>query len=124
MKLRIDKFVWFVRITKTRNEATELIKSGKIFLNHQIVKASKEVNIGDSIHVKKNNATFNYKIIELLERRIGPKLVENFIADQTEPEEKEKYQNYQLAQKQYRINGTGRPTKKQRRLIISLKDVT
>jgi ribosome-associated heat shock protein Hsp15 len=124
MKLRIDKFVWFVRITKTRNEATELIKLGKIYLNHQIVKASKEVNIGDSIQIKKNNATFNFKILELLERRIGPKLVENYILDQTEPVEKEKYQKYQLAQKEYRINGSGKPTKKQRRLILSLKDVT
>jgi ribosome-associated heat shock protein Hsp15 len=124
MKLRIDKFVWFVRMTKTRIEATELVKSGKIFLNHQIVKASKEVIIGDSIQIKKNNATFNYIIIELLDRRIGPKLVDNYILDQTEPQEKEKYQNYQLTQKQYRINGTGKPTKKQRRLIISLKDVT
>ncbi|MEY4571737.1 MAG: hypothetical protein RLZ10_948 [Bacteroidota bacterium] len=124
MKLRIDKFVWFVRMTKTRIEATELVKSGKIFLNHQIVKASKEVIIGDTIQIKKNNATFNYIIIELLDRRIGPKLVDNYILDQTEPQEKEKYQNYQLTQKQYRINGTGKPTKKQRRLIISLKDVT
>jgi len=118
MKLRIDKFVWFVRITKTRNEAIELIKAGKIYLNHQIVKASKEVTIGDSI------ATFSYKILQILDRRVGPKLVETYILDQTEPEEKEKYQNYQLAQKQYRINGTGRPTKKQRRLILSLKVVT
>jgi len=124
MKLRIDKFVWFVRMTKTRIEATELVKSGKIFLNHQIVKASKEVIIGDTIQIKKNNATFNYIIIELLDRRIGPKLVDNYILDQTEPQEKEKYKNYQLTQKQYRINGTGKPTKKQRRLIISLKDVT
>jgi ribosome-associated heat shock protein Hsp15 len=111
-------------MTKTRIEATELVKSGKIFLNHQIVKASKEVIIGDTIQIKKNNATFNYIIIELLDRRIGPKLVDNYILDQTEPQEKEKYQNYQLTQKQYRINGTGKPTKKQRRLIISLKDVT
>jgi len=124
MKLRIDKFVWFVRITKTRNEAIELIKAGKIYLNHQIVKASKEVTIGDSIQIKKNNATFSYKILQILDRRVGPKLVETYILDQTEPEEKEKYQNYQLAQKQYRINGTGRPTKKQRRLILSLKVVT
>ena len=61
VKLRLDKYVWCVRLTKTRNEATTLIKNGKILLNQNSVKPSKEVTVLDSIQVKKHNAVFSLK---------------------------------------------------------------
>ena len=62
MSLRIDKYVWFVRLAKTRTLATELVQRNKIKLNDMPVKPSKEVKIGDTVSIIKNNATFSYKI--------------------------------------------------------------
>lgn len=117
MSLRIDKFVWFVRLTKTRSIASDLVQKGKIKLNQQQVKSSREVNIGDVIQVIKHAAIFEYKILDLLDRRVGAKLVSNYLLDITSPEEIEKLKIYMAAQSSYRDYGTGRPTKHDRRNI-------
>lgn len=114
MSLRVDKFVWFVRLTKTRSLATDLVQKGKIKLNETSVKASKEVKIGDSISILKNNAVFTYKIKDLLDRRVGARLVADYLIDCTDPMEIEKYKTYQGAQSVYREYGTGRPSRKDR----------
>ena len=122
--MRLDKYVWCVRLTKTRNEATTLIKNGKILLNQNSVKPSKEVTVFDSIQVKKHNAVFSYKILELVDKRMGPKLVQSYLEDTTQDLERAKYKEYQLAQKEYNQFGVGKPTKKQRRTITLFKNVT
>lgn len=114
MSLRIDKYVWFVRLAKTRTLATELVQKNKIKLNDNPVKPSKEVKIGDTISIIKNNATFSYKIKDLLDRRVGAKLVANYLIDITDPLELEKFKTYQAAQNVYREYGTGRPSRKDR----------
>ncbi len=124
MKLRLDKYVWCVRLCKTRNEATTLIKNGKILLNQIPVKPSKEISISDTIQVKKHNAVFSYKILELVDKRMGPKLVQTYLEDTTLDSERTKYAEYQLAQKEYNQFGVGKPTKKQRRTITLFKNVT
>jgi ribosome-associated heat shock protein Hsp15 len=124
VKLRLDKYVWCVRLTKTRNEATTLIKNGKILLNQHHVKPSKEIAVLDVIQVKKHNAIFSFKTIELIDRRIGPKLVSTYIEETTPDSEKDKYKEYQQAQKEYNQYGIGKPTKKQRRTITLFKNVT
>lgn len=114
MSLRLDKFVWFVRLCKTRTLATELVQKGKIKLNGNQAKASKEVKIGDTVSIIKNNAVFSYKIKDLLDRRVGAKLVPDFLIDVTDPMEIEKFKTYQAAQSVYREYGTGRPSRKDR----------
>lgn len=114
MSLRIDKYVWFVRLAKTRTLATELVQRNKIKLNDMPVKPSKEVKIGDTISIIKNNATFSYKIKDLLDRRVGAKLVADYLIDITDPLELEKFKTYQAAQSVYREYGTGRPSRKDR----------
>lgn len=114
MSLRVDKMVWFVRLTKTRSLATELIQKGKIKLNGATVKPSKEIKIGDTVSILKNNATFSYKIKDLLDRRVGAKLVPDYLIDTTDPLELEKFKTYQAAQSVYREYGTGRPSRKDR----------
>lgn len=114
MSLRIDKYIWFVRLAKTRTLATELVQKNKIKLNENPVKPSKEVKIGDTISIIKNNATFSYKIKDLLDRRVGAKLVADYLIDITDPLELEKYKTYQAAQSVYREYGTGRPSRKDR----------
>ena len=92
MAIRLDKFVWSVRLTKTRSIATELISKGKIRINGMDVKPSKEVKVNDVIHVSKNAAVFTYQVKVLLDKRIGPKLVTDYLEDITPIEEKEKFQ--------------------------------
>ena len=122
MGVRIDKFVWSVRLAKTRSLATELVKKGKVKLNQENIKPSKEVKVGDEINIVKHTALFSYKIKDLLNNRVGAKLVENYIIETTPEEEKEKYETYLLAQKSYRHYGTGKPTKKDRRAIEDFLD--
>ncbi len=122
MALRIDKYVWAVRLTKTRSQASELISKGKIKINEMDVKPSRDIKMGDTINIHKNSAVFSYKVLELLEKRVGPKLVSIYIEDITPIEEVEKFKSYQEAQRGYRDMGTGRPSKKDRRSLDDFLD--
>lgn len=119
MLVRVDKFIWCVRLAKTRSQATELVARGKIKLNKVAVKAAKQVKVGDVISISKNSALFEYEIKSLLENRIGAKMVSDYLMDITLPEEIEKSKLYQQAQSQYRSNGSGKPTSKERRDLES-----
>ena len=122
MSLRWDKYLWSVRITKTRSQATEMLQKGRIRINGADIKPSREPKIGDEIAVAKNGATFTYKVLALLEKRVGPKLVGDYLQDTTDPEEIEKFKRYQLAQSAYRNYGTGKPSKKDRRDLDDFLD--
>lgn len=117
MSCRLDKFVWSVRLAKTRSQAADAISKNKVKINNESAKPSKEVKLGDEIQILRHTATFSYKVIQLLERRVGAKLVADYIVDITDPEEVEKLKIYQLSQSVYRDNGTGKPSKKDRRNI-------
>ena len=121
MKIRFDKYVWCVRLAKTRSQASELISKGKIRLNGQDVKSSKEIKVNDVIGVQKHSATFNYKVLVLLDKRLGAALIPTYIEDQTTEEEILKFKQYQLAQKAYRETD-GKPTKKDRREVDKFMD--
>ena len=121
MSVRIDKFIWFTRLCKTRSIATEQVKKGKVKLNGEGIKPAREVKVGDEIGIVKHTSVFTYKIKSLLNNRVGPKLVEDYIIDLTPLEEIEKYKTYQAAQSAYRGHGTGKPTKKERRALESFK---
>jgi ribosome-associated heat shock protein Hsp15 len=122
MAIRFDKFVWSVRLTKTRSIATELISKGKIRINGLDVKPSKDVKVSDVIHVLKNSAVYTYKIKALIDKRVGPKLVIDYLEDITPLEEIEKFKLYVDSQSVYRQNGTGKPTKKDRRSLDDFLD--
>jgi ribosome-associated heat shock protein Hsp15 len=101
-------------LAKTRSQASELISKGKIRLNGQEAKPSKEIKLNDIIGVQKHNATFEYKVLLLLDKRLGAALITSYIEDFTKEEEILKFKQYQLAQKAYRETD-GKPTKKDRR---------
>ncbi len=122
MSVRVDKFMWCVRLAKTRSVATELIKKGKVKINQDTIKPSREVKVGDVISLTKHNAEFSFKILSLLEKRVGARLVEEFILDITPAGEIEKFKIYQESQKVYRNFGTGKPTKKDRRDLEEFLD--
>jgi ribosome-associated heat shock protein Hsp15 len=114
MKCRLDKYLWCVRLSKTRSLATEAVSKGRFKLNGESVKPAREVKIGDQIDVQRNSATFSFKIIGLLDKRVGAPLVADYITDITPPEEIEKFKSYQAAQRVYRETD-GKPTKRDRR---------
>jgi ribosome-associated heat shock protein Hsp15 len=114
MKLRWDKFMWCVRLAKTRSIASDLISKGKIKVNGETIKPSREVKLNDLISVQKNTATFTFKAVGFTDKRVGAQLVSNFLVDLTPQDEIEKLKLYQVAQRNYRQTD-GKPTKKDRR---------
>ena len=118
--MRIDKFLWSVRIFKTRNVASEACKSGRVTMSGQFVKSSRAVKEGDVIEVKKNPIWRKYKVKKLLKNRVGAKLVEDYVLDLTPPEELEKLEIIRKTGVLSRPRGLGRPTKKERRDIDKL----
>lgn len=122
MSLRWDKYLWCVRLAKTRTTATDLFQKGKVLVNDAHVKPSREPKVGDKISVLRNNATFTFTVLALLDKRVGAKLVGEYLLDTTSEEEIEKFRQYQLAQSAYRNYGTGKPSKKDRREIETFLD--
>lgn len=121
-QIRIDKFLWSVRIYKTRSIASDECRKGRILIDNIQVKPSRIVYGNEIITVKKPPVNFSYRVKEPIENRVSAKLVEQFIEDLTPPEEKAKLDIKQSIGVGIRDRGTGRPTKKERRLIDKLKE--
>ena len=113
--MRIDKYIWCVRLSKTRSLATEWINKGKIKLNNASTKSSKEVKYGDVIYFQKNTSVFQYEVIGIIDRRIGAPLVKDFIRDITPEAEIIKYKEYQESQKGFIVHQDGKSSKRDRR---------
>lgn len=119
--VRIDKWLWAVRIYKSRSLASDACKNGKIEIEDQAVKPSRAVSVGDIISVKKPPYTYTYEVKGLIEKRVGAKLaVENY-SDLTPEDELLKIKTIQESAFFTRDRGTGRPTKKERRMIDRFK---
>jgi len=121
-EIRIDKFLWSVRIYKTRSIASDECRKGRIIINDVQIKPSRIVIKNEIITVKKPPVNYSFRVIEPIENRVGAKLVEQFIEDLTPEEEKLKLELGQSGGIVYRDKGTGRPTKKERRQIDRIKD--
>ncbi len=122
MSVRLDKWLWAVRLYKTRALATDACRLGKITQNGIIAKASKEVKVGDRFEININQLHKEIEVKEILNNRIPVKMVENYMIDLTP---KEEYDRIEVARKfafEKRDRGIGRPTKKERRDIDSFKD--
>lgn len=113
--MRIDKYLWCIRLYKTRSIATEAIKKGHVSVNNQQAKASREVFAGDKISVRKDQINYQYSVLDLPPNRVGAKLVDMYRKDETQPEAFEHLELLRLAKEHYRAKGEGRPTKKDRR---------
>jgi ribosome-associated heat shock protein Hsp15 len=119
--LRIDKWLWAVRIFKTRNQASEACRSGKVKIDENVVKPSREIKINDVVEVRLGIITKTVKVIGLIHNRVAAKFVNNHLVDLTPPEEYEKQKIQHQVNYEFRPRGQGRPTKKERRLIVKLK---
>jgi ribosome-associated heat shock protein Hsp15 len=120
--IRIDKFLWAVRIFKTRSLASDACRKGKIIINNIQVKPSRIIATNETLVVKKVPLTYYFTIIKPIEKRVSAKLVHLYITDITPESEKTKLLNRELAGFGYRERGTGRPTKRERRNIDRLKE--
>jgi ribosome-associated heat shock protein Hsp15 len=119
--VRIDKWLWGVRIFKTRNQATVACRSGKVRISDQLVKPSREVKVGDVVTITLDSLKRSVKVLAPVVNRVGAKLVEQFMEDLTSQEEYQKLRLRRNAGYGYRLRGLGRPTKKERRDIDILK---
>ncbi len=115
--MRIDKYLWCIRVFKTRNMATEACKKGQVKIDEVVVKPSKEIYGNEVIGVRKNQINYKYKVLEVPTSRMGAKLVNLYRQDITPEEEFTKNELLKFSQDYYRKRGTGRPTKKDRRDI-------
>jgi|SRR5690554_5315578 len=120
--MRIDKYLWCIRVFKTRNNASEVIKKGHVMVNNQKAKASREVFSGDKITVRKDQINYQYVVLDLPPSRVGAKLVDMYRKDETPEEAFEHLKLLKLAKEHYREKGQGRPTKKDRRDINEYLD--
>lgn len=119
-ELRIDKYLWAIRVYKTRMDATDACKGGKVRINGADTKPSKLVKPGDMIVARKGAVTYTYKVIQLIDKRQGAKLVPNYAENLTPPEELAKLRAPVETFFLKRDRGAGRPTKKDRRQMEDL----
>lgn len=120
--VRIDKYLWAIRAFKTRTDAAEACKGGKVKVAGVNAKPSKEVKEGEIITVRKGVVTYTYQVVRPTETRVGAKLVPEFALDLTPDSEKEKLKAPVETFFVTRDRGAGRPTKKERREIEELWD--
>ena len=119
---RIDKYLWAIRAFKTRSEATEACKGGKVKVAGVPAKPSRAVQPGDVIQLRKGIVTYTYKVLRPLENRVGAKLVPDYAENLTPESELEKLKAPVESFFVTRDRGAGRPTKKDRREIEQLWD--
>ena len=118
-EVRVDKYLWAMRIYKTRSIAVDACKNGRITMNGVQLKPSRTFKIGDMFNVRKGPITYTYKVLQLTENRLGAKLVPDYMRDETPKEQLELLELARMAGNGSRDRGTGRPTKKDRREIES-----
>ena len=119
---RIDKWLWAVRIFKTRAQATEACAGGKVKIDSTAVKASHKIKPGETLLVRKGVIKYMYKVLKIAEKRMGAKLIIDFVEDLTSDDERAKLKSSHKQPLQTREKGQGRPTKKERRIMDEIRE--
>jgi ribosome-associated heat shock protein Hsp15 len=118
--VRIDKWLWAVRLFKTRSQATDACRSGRVKIDNDSIKPSREVKVGQVLSLHLGILTKTVKVKEILEKRVGAPLVAGYMEDLTSAEE---YQKLELLRNNPLAQRKGRPTKKERRDIDEWFDI-
>ena len=121
-EVRIDKYLWAIRLFKTRTKATTACNAGKVKLNGQSVKPAQSIQVGDVFKVRINHEVKTIEVVQLLEKRVGYSIAKECYRDITPENEKLNVQKSAFFTSERRDRGTGRPTKKERREIEDFKD--
>ena len=114
-EVRIDKWMWATRIFKTRTIAAEACKKNRVMIQGVNVKASRMIKVGDVIQVRKPPITYSFKVLEVTERRMGAKMVSQYLENVTTADQYEILELNKISGFVDRAKGMGRPTKKDRR---------
>ncbi len=114
-EVRIDKWIWAMRLFKTRTIASEACKKGRIMIGNNPVKPSHCIKVGDVVQVRKPPVTYSFKVLQLTENRLGAKLVPLYMENVTPDDQYEILEMSRISSFANREKGTGRPTKKERR---------
>lgn len=115
--IRIDKWLWAVRLFKTRSAAAEACSKGRIMLQGRTVKPSRLLKRGDVVEVKRPPIVYSFQVIELTDKRMGAKMVPQYLKDVTPPEQYEILELNRVSAFVDRPKHTGRPTKRERRKL-------
>lgn len=123
-KVRIDKWLWSVRIFKTRTQATDAVKGGRVRINGSSVKASSPVQRGDKVDVRKEGFNFEFVVKDLIQKRVGAPIAQTCYDNVTPEEELNKFKDWFVGKgaAERREKGAGRPTKRDRRTLEDFKD--
>ncbi len=121
-EVRIDKWMWATRIFKTRTIAAEACKKNRVMIGGVNVKPSRMIKVGDVVQVRKPPVTFSFKVLALTERRMGAKLVPEYLENVTTPDQYEILEMNKISGFVDRARGLGRPTKKDRRELEQFTD--
>ena len=114
-EVRIDKWLWAVRVFKTRSLATDACKMNRVSINGQLTKPSRLVKEGDVISVRKPPIEYSFQVLRVLHNRVGAKLVPEYVENVTPKEQYDILELQRLSRFVDRAKGLGRPTKKDRR---------
>jgi ribosome-associated heat shock protein Hsp15 len=117
---RLDKWLWTVRVYKTRPLATEACRSGKVLVGELEAKPGREVHIGETLSVRTGLLTRTLKVLAMPRSRVSAKQVPEYLEDRTPPAEYERAKQAGIEQRLARESGDGRPTKKDRRDLSQL----
>ncbi len=123
-KVRVDKYLWSIRLYKSRSLATDACKAGNVRLNNQPLKPAHLLQGTESLTIKKSGFSFQIQVLQLLDKRVGAEIARACYEDRTPAEELNKYASWfalSRAQHEFRERGEGRPTKKDRRELDHYK---
>ena len=120
--IRLDKYLWAVRVFKTRSDAADALRQNRVFVNDAYAKPSREVKVGDMISVRRERVHYSYKVLDLVSSRQPAKNVPMYCLNCTPQEELDKLNVPHETIFVFRERGMGRPTKKDRRNIDALMD--
>ncbi|MDA3883558.1 MAG: S4 domain-containing protein [Bacteroidales bacterium] len=115
--IRIDKWLWAVRVFKTRSMATSACNKNQVSIDSVHVKPSRTIKKGEVILVKKPPIVRSYKVLDILSQRKSAKVVHDFVEEITPQEEIDKLRTFHMQKIGFREKGLGRPTKKDRRSL-------
>lgn len=123
-KVRVDKWLWSVRIFKSRSLATNVCKNGRVVLNDKKLKPSNFVMVGDVVHVQKEGFNLQLEVVKLIEKRVGAPIAITCYKNLTPEEELNKYKDWFIGKgrPEFREKGAGRPTKRDRRELDEFKE--
>jgi len=120
--MRIDKYLWTIRLFKTRTLATDQCREGRVTLNGEQAKPARELKKGDTVAVRKGAVTFSWQVLDFPKSRVAAKLVPDYARETTSAEELAKWELIKLAAMDNRPRGLGRPTKRERRSLDNFFD--